>query len=352
MTSRTDARAAGLRFADESQGGIGRRRCGKAFSYRRADGTLVRDATTLKRIRALAIPPAWTGVWICPDPAGHLQATGRDARRRKQYRYHTGWRTRRDRGKFDRLPAFAKALPVIRAACDADLVRSGLPREKVLAAVVRLLELTRIRVGSDEYVRLYRSFGLTTLRDRHVVVTGSTIRFRFRGKAGRIHDVDLRDRRLASVVRRCQDLPGQDLFQYVDDAGTVRHIRSDDVNDYLRSICEGDFTAKDFRTWSGTVAAFRSLRSNELPTAGAAARRSVAAAMRDTAEILGNTPAVARAGYVHPAVIGAYLAGDLEGGPASASGEDPIDQGPATDEEAAALTTVLSVRRRVAAVRA
>lgn len=350
MTSGTDARSAGLRFADESQGGIGRRRSGRGFSYRRVDGTLVRDAATLNRIRALAIPPAWTDVWICPDPAGHLQATGRDALGRKQYRYHPRWRARRDRDKFARMPAFAQALPGIRAACDRDLARPGLPREKVLAAVVRLLELTRIRVGSDEYVRLYRSFGLTTLRDRHVVVTGSAIRFRFRGKAGKVHEVGLRDRRLAGVVRRCRDLPGQDLFQYVDDAGTVRQIRSDDVNDYLRSICDGDFTAKDFRTWSGTVAAFRAPRSQEPPTAEAAARRSVAAAMRDTAEILGNTPAIARTGYVHPAVIGAFLAGDLKSDPRTAGGEDAIDLGPATEQEADDLAGLLTARRRDAPV--
>lgn len=229
------ARVAGLRYSTDRRPCITRRRAGRGFSCRHPDGTLVRDAPTLARIRALAIPPAWRDVWICPSPSGHLQAVGRDARGRKQYRYHARWHRRRRADKFGRMLAFADALPRIRARCDADLARPGLPRDKVLAAVVRLLELTLIRVGNDEYARLNRSFGLTTLRDRHARIDGGAIRFRYRGKSGQIHDVGLRDRRLAVVVRRCQELPGQELFQYRDDAGEVRGVASEDVNDYLRA---------------------------------------------------------------------------------------------------------------------
>ena len=259
--SASAAREAGLRYSTDSRPGWTRHRAGRGFSYRDTDGSTIRDAETIARIRALAIPPAWTDVWICPWPNGHLQATGRDARGRKQYRYHARWRARRDTDKFDRMLAFAKALPRIRKRCDADLARRGLPREKVLAAVVRLLELTLIRVGNDEYARLNRSFGLTTLRDRHVRVERSAIRFRFRGKSGKQHEVGLRDRRLARVVRTCQELPGQELFQYVDEDGLVRDVTSDDVNDYLRQVGGGAFTAKDFRTWAGTVLAYRALRA-------------------------------------------------------------------------------------------
>ena len=305
------AREAGLRYAHDDRPGITRRRAGTGFSYRDRDGATIRDRATLARIRGLAIPPAWTEVWICPDPRGHIQATGRDASGRKQHRYHARWRRRRDESKFDRMVAFAEALPAIRARCDADLARRGLPREKVLAAVVRLLELTLIRVGNDEYARLNRSFGLTTMRGRHVRVDGSAIRFRFPGKSGKRHDVGLRDRRLAAIVRRCQDLPGQDLFQYLDGEGAVHDVTSDDVNGYLRDITGGDFTAKDFRTWAGTVLAFRALSALRPPEGDADARHEIAAAMRTTAERLGNTPAVARDSYVHPAVIDAYLDGSI-----------------------------------------
>src|SRR6188508_2063078 len=247
------ARDAGLRHSSDDRPGITRRRSGRGFAYRDRDGATIRDEQVLARIRSLAIPPAWTDVWICPSPIGHIQATGRDARGRKQYRYHPRWRARRDAGKFDRMLEFADALPAIRARCDADLARRGLPREKVLAAVVRLLELTLIRVGNDEYARLNKSFGLTTLKDHHAVVDGSTVHFRFRGKTGKIQEVDLRDRGLAGIVRRCQELPGQELFQYVDDDGEIRDVASDDVNAYLREASGGaGFTAKDFRTWAGT----------------------------------------------------------------------------------------------------
>lgn len=306
------AREAGLRYANDAKPGITRRRAGRGFSYRSADGRRIDDRDVLARIRSLAIPPAWTDVWICPSATGHLQATGRDARGRKQYRYHREWRARREADKFERILAFAAALPRIRARCDVDLARPGLPREKVLAGVVRLLELTLIRVGNEEYARLNRSFGLTTLRDRHARVRGSSVRFRFRGKSGRAHDVGLRDRRLARLVARCQELPGQELFQYVDEGGAVCDIGSADVNAYIAEAARGPFTAKDFRTWAGTVMAYRALRALQRDHPGSPSRR-VASAIRTTAESLGNTPAVARGSYVHPAVVDAYLDGSLGG---------------------------------------
>ena len=245
---RSSARAVGLRYSTDSRPGITRKRSGRGFSYRRPDGELIHDKATLARIRALAIPPAWTEVWICPDASGHLQATGRDAKGRKQYRYHDLWRAGRDDAKFERLIDFARVLPRIRERCDVDLSKPGMPREKVLAAVVKLLETTLIRVGNDEYARLNRSFGLTTLKNRHATVRGTRIRFRFRGKSGRQHEVGIRDRRLAAVVRRCQDLPGQELFQYIGDDGESHDVASEDVNAYLREISGSDITAKDFRT--------------------------------------------------------------------------------------------------------
>jgi DNA topoisomerase I len=308
---RHSARLAGLRYSTDAKQGITRRRFGRGFSYRHPGGRQVRDRRTLDRIRALAIPPAWTDVWICPDAQGHVQATGRDARGRKQYRYHPRWRVGRDDAKFERIVAFARLLPRIRRRCDRDLARRSLSREKVLAAVVRLLELTLIRVGNDEYARLNRSFGLTTLRGRHVSVDGSAIRFRFRGKSGRQHEVGLRDRRLANVVRRCQELPGQELFQYLDDDGDPQDVTSDDVNAYLRDASGADITTRDFRIWSGTVLAYRALCELEPPTSAQAARRNVVAAIRASADGLGNTVAVARHSYVHPAVVDGYLAGDL-----------------------------------------
>jgi len=305
------AREAGLRYSSDDRPGIERRRCGRGFSYRAFDGSLVRDAETRARIRSLAIPPAWTDVWISPDASGHLQATGRDSRGRKQHRYHPAFRERREHAKFDRMIAFARLLPAIRDRVDDDLARPGLPREKVLAAVVRLLELTLIRVGNEEYARLNRSFGLTTLRGRHARVQGGSMRFRFRGKSGKVHQVTLRDRRLATVVGRCQELPGQDLFQYRDADGGARSVRSDDVNAYLREITGEDITAKDFRTWAGTVLAYRALRALQPGETDHETRRNVVEAMRRTAEHLGNTPAVTRRSYVHPSLLQAYLDGAL-----------------------------------------
>jgi DNA topoisomerase-1 len=309
--ARATTRASGLRYATDTRPGITRRRVGRGFTYRDVDGSMIRDRAVRARIAALAIPPAWTDVWICPWPNGHIQATGRDARGRKQYRYHADWRSRRGSDKFERMIEFGRALPRLRRRCDRDLRRQRLPREKVLAAVVRLLELTLIRVGNDAYARLNRSFGLTTLRDRHAKVAGSQIRFRFRSKSGAMHESDLRDRRLAAIVRRCQDLPGQELFQYVDEEGSVHGVASDDVNDYLRAATGGDFTAKDVRTWAGTIVAFRALRADEAVDHVPTARRQLVAAVQAAAERLGNTPAVARGSYVHPGLADAYLDGGL-----------------------------------------
>jgi DNA topoisomerase-1 len=253
------ARAAGLRYVTDRAPGISRRRSGKGFAYRAPDGRTLRDAAARRRIQTLAVPPAWTDVWICPDPSGHLQATGRDARGRKQYRYHPQWREVRDETKFGRLVAFAEGLPALRRRVQEDLARPGLPREKVLAAVVRLLGTTLLRVGNEEYARANQSFGLTTLRDRHAAVEGATVRFCFRGKSGKEVRVDIQDRRLARVVKRCRELPGQELFQYVDDDGQQQSVGSGDVNAYLREVTGEELSAKDFRTWGGTVLALGAL---------------------------------------------------------------------------------------------
>lgn len=306
-----DATAAGLRYVSSEDPGFARRRRGKGFIYLRPSRDRVTDRATLARIRALAIPPAWTDVWICSVANGHLQATGRDARGRKQYRYHALFRDRRDADKFERTLRFGQRLPRIRRRVTRDLSARGLPRDKVAAAMVRLLELTLLRVGNEEYARLNRSFGLSTLRNRHARIRGQTVRFRCRGKAGQVREVGVTDRRLAAVIRRCQDLPGQRLFEYVDPDGEVHEVDSEAVNDYLRRAAGDDsFSAKDFRTWAATVLAFRSLRAAERPVKLADARRDVVSAVRDTAERLGNTPAVARQSYVHPAVLRAYLAVD------------------------------------------
>jgi DNA topoisomerase I len=336
------ATAAELRHVGDGEPGIERRRHGAGFTYRAPDGRRVRDAATLERIASLAIPPAYTEVWICPDPGGHIQATGRDAKGRKQYRYHPRWRVVRDGLKYDRMVAFALALPRIRERADADLARSGLPREKVLAAVVRLLEASRIRVGNEEYRRRNKSFGLTTLRDRHVVVIGSSIRFEFRGKRGKRHSVRVTDRRLARVVKRCQEIPGQQLFQYVDEAGERHGIGSADVNAYLRAASDADFTAKDFRTWAGTLLAARHLRLTPPPESDADGRRNVAQAIVAVAEELGNTPTVCRACYVHPAVIAAYLDGSLHDADEQASPDAGVDSPYMLSAEERALLALLS----------
>jgi DNA topoisomerase-1 len=271
----------------------------------------MRDPAQRARIRALAIPPAWQDVWICPLPNGHLQATGRDSKGRKQYRYHTRWRVVRDEAKYGRMVAFAHSLGAIRASGERDLARPGLPREKVLATVVRLLEATLIRVGNEEYARHNGSYGLTTLRDSHVDVTGSKVEFRFRGKSGKDHVVGLQDRRLSRIVKRCQDMPGYELFQYLDRKGARHSIESADVNVYLRKVTGQDFTAKDFRTWAGTVLAACAFREMEPMPTPRRAKRNVLRAMESVAARLGNTPAICRKSYVHPAVVDAYLDGSL-----------------------------------------
>jgi DNA topoisomerase I len=303
------ARLAGLRYVNEQIPGIRRRRAGRGVTFVDAGGRRVRDAETLRRIRALVIPPAWTDVWICPLPNGHLQAVGRDGRRRKQYRYHARWRTVRDETKYTRMIAFARALPRIRARVAQDLARPGLPREKVLGTIVRLLESTLIRVGNEEYARTNGSFGLTTLRARHVDVNGDEMRFSFRGKGGKDHTVGVRDRRVARIVGRLQDLPGQELFQYVDGEGERRTIDSTDVNAYLNDVAGEEFTAKDFRTWAGTVLAALALAQARTVATEREARRHIVRAIERVAARLGNTPAICRKCYVHPEVLQAYLAG-------------------------------------------
>ena len=304
------ARAAGLRYVNDDQPGITRRRRGRGFQYVAPDGKTISDRDARRRIDALAIPPAWTDVWICPSPNGHIQATGRDARGRKQYRYHPRWREVRDETKYHRMAAFARALPRIRRRVDRDMRRHALSRERVVATVVRLLDVTTIRVGNDEYARENRSFGLTTLRDRHVDVRGDRITFRFRGKGGRVHDVEVEDPRVARVIRRCEELPGQDLFQFLDEDGEPVDVTSDDVNDYLRGAAGEEFTAKDFRTWTGTVLAAWAL--DELGGSDAPPKKQLVAAIESVAADLGNTPAVCRSCYVHPDVIDAHLDGTLK----------------------------------------
>jgi DNA topoisomerase-1 len=307
------AKAAGLRYVDtrKKKPGIRREKTGDGFRYIAPDGSVIDDPDKLQRIKALAIPPAWTEVWICTDPRGHIQATGRDARGRKQYRYHPKWRAVRDETKYGRMMAFGQALPQIRERVAHDLALPGLPREKVLATVVRLLETTFIRVGNEEYARANESYGLTTLRNEHVEVEGSKVRFRFRGKSGVEHDIDVRDRRVAAVIKRCQGLPGQDLFEYKDETGALQTIDSDDVNAYLREISGQDFTAKDFRTWAGTVLAAMALQEFEAGETETQAKKNVVQAIERVAERLGNTPAVCRKCYVHPAIIESYLDGSM-----------------------------------------
>jgi DNA topoisomerase-1 len=303
------ARAAGLRYVNDDKPGIRRERSGDGFRYLDARGATVDDEASLKRIKSLAIPPAWTEVWICPQANGHLQATGRDARGRKQYRYHAKWREVRDEVKYERMIKFGQALPAIRREVDRALKLPGLPREKVLATIVYLLEATMMRVGNEEYARTNNSFGLTTLRRRHVRIDGSDVEFRFRGKSGVYHKVKVHDRRLARIIQRTRDLPGQDLFEYIDDDGETRTVDSSDVNDYLRTISGEDYTAKDFRTWSGTVLAAMALQEFEKFDSETQARKNIVRAIESVAERLGNTPSVCRKCYVHPAVLDAYLEG-------------------------------------------
>jgi len=303
--------SAGLHYVSSEAGGILRRRHGKGFSYIGPDGRVLRDRGEIERIRTLAIPPAWTDVWICPDPSGHLQATGFDARGRKQYRYNAEFRALRESAKFEHILVFARVLPIIRERVRRDMARHGLPRERVLATVVHLLETTLARVGNKDYARANGSFGLTTLRNPHVQVSSTELRFRFKGKSGKIWNLKVMDRRVARIVRACQELPGQQLFQYLDADGEIQDITSSDVNAYLREISDREITAKDFRTWAGTVMAATELQAAGPPVTQAAAKRTIRAAIAAVAERLGNTVAICRKCYVHPSVVEAYAAGEL-----------------------------------------
>ncbi len=305
------AEEAGLRYVSDDRPGYTRKKRGQKFVYFDTEGKEIKDEKRILRLNRLAIPPAYANVWICPSPNGHLQATGRDARGRKQYRYHERWREERDENKYEKMIIFAQALPKIRRRLNRDLKRRGLPREKVIATVVQLLERTFIRIGNEEYAKENKSFGLTTMRNRHVAVRGGNVRFRFRGKSGIEHDIDTDDRRVAKIVKQLQELPGQEVFQYLDDKGERHHVTSDDVNDYLHEVTGEEFTAKDFRTWAGTVMAAMALRAQELFENKSQAKKNVKAAISAVAKMLGNTPTVCRKCYVHPAVLETYLDGNL-----------------------------------------
>ncbi|BCM85611.1 DNA topoisomerase IB [Methylobacterium indicum] len=311
VDTRDAAREAGLRYVSDEEPGFRRKRSGRGFTYVDAKGARVRDEGALARIKSLAIPPAYTDVWICRHANGHIQATGRDARGRKQYRYHPEFRQARESTKFTHMMSFAEALPGLRATVHAHMGRRGLPREKVLATVVHLLETTLIRVGNDDYAKQNKSYGLTTLRDPHVTVDGKALTFRFKGKSNKIWELSVHDRRVAKIVKACQDLPGQELFQYLDEDGVQRDVTSADVNAYLREITGRDITAKDFRTWSGTVLAAMALREFEAFDSEAMAKRNVRTAIERVAERLGNTPTICRKCYVHPEILDCYLEGEL-----------------------------------------
>lgn len=332
------AEYARLTYVSDDEPGIRRKRSGRGFRYETAKGGQP-DGPALQRIKSLAIPPAWTDVWICPQAAGHIQATGRDARGRKQYRYHPRFRDVCESTKYHHMIAFADNLPTLRRKVQEHLSMRGVPREKVLATVVHLLEATLIRIGSDEYARTNKSYGLTTLKNRHVEVDGCALKFNFKGKSGKTWKLDVRDRRIAKVIRACQDLPGQDLFQYVDDCGKVRDVTSSDVNAYLRESSGQDITAKDFRTWHGTVLAVMALRQAAAFDSPAEAKRNIRRAIETVAERLGNTPTICRRCYVHPEIIACYEAGSL-----LAELGDNLDSEPRnerhsfTPEEAAVLT--------------
>ena len=302
------AKAAGLRYTTDAIPGIRRVKRRGGFSFVGTDGKAITDKGEIARIRSLAVPPAYTDVWICPLANGHLQATGRDARGRKQYRYHKRWRAVRDENKFDRMIEFAKALPAIRAALARDIALPGMPREKVLATIVSLMATTAIRVGNEEYARENDSYGLTTLREEHVDVRGATVRFHFRGKSGKEHEVTVRDKRIARIIKRSQDLPGQQLFEYLDDDGTARPVRSEDVNDYLRAISEGDFTAKDFRTWEATMMCALGLAALKAEEHNQTERKKlVTDVIATVAQHLGNTPTVCKKSYIYPGVVDEFL---------------------------------------------
>jgi DNA topoisomerase I len=304
------ARAAGLRYASDSRPGVRRRKLGARYVYLDPRGAAIRDPAAIKRYNALAVPPAYTDVWISPDPKAHVQATGRDARGRKQYRYHPRWQAQQEEAKYERMRAFGRTLPRIRARVAADLRRKGACREKVLATLARLLERTLIRVGNEEYARTNKSYGLTTLRNHHVDVNGAEVRFRFRGKSGVVHDITVHDPRIARTLRRCLDIPGRELFQYLDDEGNAHPVQASDVNAYIQEISGADFTAKDYRTWVGSVLALAAL--SRLPFASASeARANMVKAVKAVAACMGNTPAICRKSYIHPGLLDAYTSGRL-----------------------------------------
>jgi DNA topoisomerase I len=337
------ARAAKLRYISDRGKGIRRRPADHGFEFLAPDGSKITDADELARIRKLAIPPAYQDVWICPHANGHLQATGRDARGRKQYRYHPKWREVRDEAKYGKMLVFGRVLPEIRHQVERDLGKRGLPREKVLAAIVRLLESTLIRVGNEEYAKTNKSFGLTTMRARHVRVEGAgRIRFDFRGKSGTEHHIDLRNRKLAQVVRRCQDLPGQELFQYLDEDGETHGVGSDEVNEYLQAITKEPITAKDFRTWAATNLAALALQRLEHFDTQAKAKKNVLHAIEAVAKMLGNTPAICRKCYIHPAIFDGYLDGRLLDALKTRTEEKLSDPGHGLKAEEAAVLAFLA----------
>jgi DNA topoisomerase I len=311
IDARETAESNGLRYVSDDSPGIRRKKAGKGFAYLLSSGARLANPHILRRLKALAVPPAWTDVWLCPSADGHIQATGRDARGRKQYRYHAAFREMRESVKFEHLFAFAEALPTIRAKVAEHMAQRGLAREKVLATVVHLLETTLIRVGNDDYAKHNKSYGLTTLRNRHVAIEGSEIRFRFTGKSGKQWSLKLRDRRVAKIIRACQELPGQELLQYFDESGKLRAVTSSDVNAYLKEITGLEVTAKDFRTWAGTVLAALALKELEIFKTIAEAKRNLRAAIAQVALRLGNTPTICRKCYIHPEVLKTYLAGKL-----------------------------------------
>jgi DNA topoisomerase I len=338
------ARAAHLRYISDKKPGIRRIRTPKGFRYLAPDGTRITDEETISRIQKLAIPPAYEDVWVCPYPDGHLQAVGRDARGRKQYRYHKRWREVRDESKYAKMLTFGRVLPKIRERVEHDLALRGLPRERVLAAIVRMLETTLARVGNEEYAKANKSYGLTTLRNRHVKVQGGKIHFDFRGKHGLEHHIDLNDRRLAHIVKRLQELPGQDLFEYVDEDGEIRAVISDDVNDYLREITGEDITAKDFRTWAATNLAALALRELETYDSATKAKKNVVRAVEAVSQMLGNTPTICRKCYIHPAIFDGYLDGSLLGTLRRRADEALAEPNIGLSAEEAAVTAFLSKR--------
>jgi len=337
------AKAAKLRYVSDRGKGIRRARNKDGFDYFAPDGSRITDPDELARIRKLTIPPAYEDVWICPYANGHLQATGRDTRGRKQYRYHPKWREVRDEAKYGKMLLFGKVLPTIREQVEKDLAKPGLPREKVLAAIVRLLESTLIRVGNEEYAKSNKSFGLTTLRNRHVKVEGGArIRFDFRGKSGTEHHINLHNKKLANVVRRCQDLPGQELFQYLDEDGQPHGVDSDDVNDYLQAITGEAITAKDFRTWAATNLAALALQQLEAFDTQSKAKKNVLQAVESVSKMLGNTPAICRKCYIHPAIFDGYLDGRLLEALKQRADEKLADPGHGLKAEEAAVVAFLA----------